>query len=62
VRQPGRLGGRFCLGALKARGGFLVALLCIVTRRARNCGKALRAHNRTVEFDELLARKWRKLG
>jgi hypothetical protein len=48
--------------SLNAGGGFLAALLRIVTRCARNRGKTLSANNRTVEFDEILTRKWRKFG
>jgi hypothetical protein len=44
--------------AKAAKGGLRVAFLCIVTRRARNCGKALRALNRRLS----LARYWPKNG
>ena len=36
--------------------------MCTVTRRARNCGKALGAHNRTVEFDQDTGPKIAKVG
>ena len=40
----------------------LLASMCTVTRRVRNCGKALGAHNHTVEFAQDTGPKIAKVG